>query len=108
MSGTDLKLDQKGPQVTDEQLHSFAPHAKQNGAGDMDKATRLQIASDKIAHLADTVQALDKELNDLAVAIGDDLMGRVEVAFPSFPSIGPDTIKRLCALSRDLEPPERE
>lgn len=70
----------------------------------MDKATRLQIASDKIAHLADTIQALDKELNDLAVAIGDDLMGKVEVAFPSSSLIGPDTIKRLCALSRELEP----
>ena len=72
----------------------------------MDKATRLQIASDKIAHLAETIQALDRELNDLAVAIGDDLMEKVETAFPSFPSIGPETVRRLCTLSRDLEPPD--
>lgn len=74
----------------------------------MDRATRLQIASDKIAHLAESVQALDRELNALASEIGGDLMTKVETAFPAFPEIGPETVKRLCALSRDLEPQETE
>jgi hypothetical protein len=70
----------------------------------MNKFTRLQIASDKIAHLAETLEALDREINALASKIGEDLMARVEAAFPTLGNIGPKCVKRLSALSRDLEP----
>ena len=72
----------------------------------MDKSIRLQIASDKIAHLAESVQGLDRELCNLASEIGDDLMEKVYAAFPAAPDIGPDSVKRLCSLSRALEPHE--
>lgn len=72
----------------------------------MDKATRLQIAADKIDSFAETVQALDKELGLLCSEIGDDLWEKVEAICPWHTQIGPDAVKKLSALARDLEPHE--
>ena len=71
----------------------------------MDKATRLQIASDKIYNFAETIQALDEELGQLCSDIGDDLWQKVEGICPWHTQIGPDTVKQLSSLARDLEPP---
>lgn len=71
----------------------------------MDKATRLQIASDRIDSFAETIQELDKELGQLCSDIGDDLWNKIESICPWHTQIGPDTVKKLSSLARDLEPP---
>jgi hypothetical protein len=70
----------------------------------MDKALRLQLAADKIDSFADTIKSLDKELGQLCADIGDDLWNKVEGICPWHSQIGPETVKKLSSLARDLEP----
>tara|TARA_R110000868_G_scaffold19084_2_gene82612 strand:+ start:344 stop:559 length:216 start_codon:yes stop_codon:yes gene_type:complete len=59
-------------------------------------------ASDNIAHLAETLLAVGKELDALCVAIGADLFEQVEAAYPGHDSVTVAAHK-LDALARSLE-----
>lgn len=71
----------------------------------MDKHARLQIASDKISHFAETLLAVGMELDALCADIGDDLFEKVEAAYPEHVSVTTSAHK-LDALARSLEPPD--
>ena len=66
------------------------------------KLTRLQIAAGLIGDLADTVDALGKQLDRLREEIGEDLFSRVEQAFPIHVQFGPETNSKLVKLMREL------
>jgi hypothetical protein len=71
------------------------------------KAIRLQCAADLIGDLADTVEALGKQLDKLHTEIGEELFGRVAEAFPvDHAAFGPKANEALVKLMHRLTPPD--
>ncbi len=70
------------------------------------KSIRLQIAADLVGDLADAVEALGKQLDNLRDEIGEELFSRVEQAFPIHVQFGPKANAALVKLMHQLTPPD--
>lgn len=71
------------------------------------KPAGLQIAADLVGDLADSVEALGKQLDRLHEEIGEDLFSRVAQAFPvDHGAFGPKANAALVKLMQQLTPPD--
>ena len=64
----------------------------------------LQLASDDVANIAETVETLAKLLDLFQATYGDDLWAQFERAFPAHVELDKHVASKLYELARTLEP----